>query len=243
MASNTLPGSRFEVPDDLPYSQADRASFGARFAKLIAPLASLRLTVVLLAMAIFLIFAGTLAQTQKDIWEVMNQYFRCVVAHIDLQIFFPKSFFEDGKAPTVPGSFPYPGGFLIGTAMAVNLLAAHGIRFKMQAKGTRLAAGLLTIAAGVAVTWLVVVLGPDKEGFEGASNANWSPLWLVFRLGLAGLCLLTAYGVWSLDRSRGIERAGIGILCLVLVSVFATIRCWATRRLRPARRCGFSGSF
>src|SRR6185369_14079672 len=135
--------------------------------RLLAPFASLRLTVALLAMAIFLIFAGTLAQTDKDIWEVISQYFRTPIAWIDFQIFFPKSVFPE--PPTIPGSFPYPGGFLIGAAMFVNLLAAHGLRFKIQARGSQLAAGLATIAAGVALTWLVVVLGADKEGFEGTS--------------------------------------------------------------------------
>ena len=40
------------------------------------PLASLKITVVLFLMAIFIVFAGTLAQTEKDIWEVVHQYFR-----------------------------------------------------------------------------------------------------------------------------------------------------------------------
>ena len=47
-------------------------------------LASLRLTVALFAMAIFLIFAGTMAQVDKDIWEVMDQYFRTWLAWIPL---------------------------------------------------------------------------------------------------------------------------------------------------------------
>ena len=98
------------------------------------PLTSLRLTVVLFAMAIFLVFAGTLAQVDKDIWEVMNQYFRAFFAWIDFQIFFPKSFFS-GEPPKVPGGFPFPGGWLIGGAMGINLLSAHALRFKVQARG------------------------------------------------------------------------------------------------------------
>src|SRR5262245_15004303 len=59
--------------------------------RLLRPLASLRLTVVLLVMAIFIVFAGTLAQVDKDIWDVVHQYFRSSFARIDLQIFFPRS--------------------------------------------------------------------------------------------------------------------------------------------------------
>src|SRR5262245_13545366 len=65
------------------------------------PLASLRLTVALFAMAIFLVFAGTLAQVDQDIWDVMSQYFRTWFAWIDFQVFFPRSFFTGG-APQIP---------------------------------------------------------------------------------------------------------------------------------------------
>ena len=98
-------------------------------------------------MAIFLIFAGTLAQVNQDIWEVMSQYFRTFFAWIEFQVFFPQSFFA-GEPPRVPGGFWFPGGFLIGGTMAINLLAAHGLRFKVQAHGPRLMAGVAVIALG-----------------------------------------------------------------------------------------------
>ena len=49
---------------------------------------SLKLTVTLLALSMVLVFAGTLAQVDKGIWTVMDQYFRCWVAWIELSIFF-----------------------------------------------------------------------------------------------------------------------------------------------------------
>ena len=52
------------------------------------PIASLKLTVVLFAMAIFIVFAGTVAQVDRGIWTVVDQYFRCYVAWIELGIFF-----------------------------------------------------------------------------------------------------------------------------------------------------------
>src|SRR5687768_14894168 len=69
---------------------------------LLRPLASLRLTVVLFALSIFLVFAGTLAQIDKDIWDVVGQYFRTAVAWIELPIFFPRSW----NVPEL--AFPFP---------------------------------------------------------------------------------------------------------------------------------------
>src|SRR6185436_10582165 len=74
--------------------------------RLLRPLASLRLTVALLAMAIVLVFAGTLAQVDKDIWDVVHQYFRTWIAHVDLQVFFPRSL-------VVRGWLPFPGGWAL----------------------------------------------------------------------------------------------------------------------------------
>src|SRR5262245_25864247 len=62
-----------------------------RFRKFLAPLASLRLTCVLFALALFLVFCGTLAQVDWGIWTVVNKYFRSAVVWIPFQIFFPRS--------------------------------------------------------------------------------------------------------------------------------------------------------
>ena len=117
------------------------------------PLASLKLTVALFCLAIFLILAGTLAQASHDIWWVLYNYFRTPLAWIELKNFFPPAWFS--QYPTLldlPGSFPFPGGFTIGGLMALNLLAAHGLRFKVQARGKRLWTGLAVIAIGCLVT-------------------------------------------------------------------------------------------
>ncbi|MEA2069107.1 MAG: hypothetical protein U9P12_07905, partial [Verrucomicrobiota bacterium] len=74
--------------------------------KIVGFFLSLKLTVVLLALSMVLVFAGTLAQVDKGIWTVMAQYFRCFVAWIELPVFFPRSW-------DVPGlRIPFPGGFL-----------------------------------------------------------------------------------------------------------------------------------
>ena len=53
--------------------------------KILKPLASLRLTVGLMLVSIFLIFAGTLAQVDSGIWTVLHNYFRTWTAWIEVQ--------------------------------------------------------------------------------------------------------------------------------------------------------------
>ena len=103
-------------------------------------LASLHLTIVLFALSIFLIFAGTLAQVDQGIWAVMDQYFRTTIAWINVGIFFPDSMGISGK-------FPYPGGWLLGGLILVNLISAHAVRFKVNRKRV----GVLLIHAGLIV--------------------------------------------------------------------------------------------
>ncbi|MEE2990603.1 MAG: hypothetical protein VX715_08305, partial [Planctomycetota bacterium] len=56
-------------------------------------IASLKLTVVLFTMSIFLVFVGTLAQVNQDMWQVINSYFHSFGVWIGLQVFFPASWF------------------------------------------------------------------------------------------------------------------------------------------------------
>jgi len=107
----------------------------------IKPFASLKLTVVLFALAMFLIFAGTLAQVHQGIWTVMRLYFRSFVVLIDLQLFVPSNLIQ------IPGRLPFPGGFTLGGLLLINLLAAHIVRFKL----TRKRIGIIVIHSGVAL--------------------------------------------------------------------------------------------
>ena len=116
---------------------------GSPLKLILTALASLRLTVVLFVLALVLVFCGTLAQREAGIWTVVNQYFRSAYVWIPFQIFMPaKTHF--------PGSFPFPGGWLIGGLLLINLLAAHLVRFKLSLK--RL--GVLVLHAGLVVMML-----------------------------------------------------------------------------------------
>src|SRR4051812_4250769 len=75
--------------------------------RLLSVLASLRLTVVLFALSLFLIFVGTLAQMDAGINAVVSQYFRCFICWIPFQVFirFGRVFFGVDKNLVVPGAF------------------------------------------------------------------------------------------------------------------------------------------
>ena len=203
------------------HDRMNRAATWPVIRQILMPLASLKLTVVLFALSIVLVFAGTLAQVERDIWEVMNLYFRAYWVRIPFQIFFPPAFFT-GPPPVVPGGFWFPGGFIIGGAMFVNLLAAHALRFTVQAHGTRLMAGLGVIAAGIALAWVVALGGSNRETIQGLPSIEWSSVWGLFKVCLAGLWVWTAYGLWRLEPHRKLERWLLTSGGLILGAVL----CW-----------------
>jgi hypothetical protein len=93
---------------------------------------SLRLTVLLIALAILLIFAATLDQVHLGIWAVQEKYFRAFF------VWFPVG------SKTLP---IFPGGYLIGGLFFINLIAAHVYRFKFSARKL----GILLTHAGLMV--------------------------------------------------------------------------------------------
>jgi len=103
---------------------------------------SLRLTVVLLAFAVLLVFIGTLAQVDEGLYNAQARYFRqWLVMGLDL---FGK------KIPLI-----LPGGYLIGWLLLVNLVAAHIYRFQLTTRkiGIQLAhAGVILLLVGQLAT-------------------------------------------------------------------------------------------
>lgn len=120
--------------------------------KVLKPVASLQLTVVLFAMAMVLVFFGTLAQMNNGIWTVVDQYFWSPVVWIpfDLLAKFGQVFFFLPKDFHLGGSFPFPAGKLLGFAMLVNLLAAHLVRFRISWRR----AGVLVIHSGLILLFI-----------------------------------------------------------------------------------------
>ena len=103
---------------------------------------SLRLTVVLLAFAILLVFIGTLAQVDEGLYNAQARYFRqWLIFGLNLL---------GHKIPLI-----LPGGYLIGTMLLVNLLAAHIYRFQFTVKklGIQIAhSGVILLLVGQLAT-------------------------------------------------------------------------------------------
>lgn len=118
-------------------------------------LASLRVTVVLLAMAMYLIFVGTLAQVEAGIWQVVDEYFRSWFVRVKFDVF--RSILNPGSTEPWKGAHWFPSGFLVIGALLVNLVAAHAVRFKIMGKGKPLWIGVALIAVGTAVTAYTVL--------------------------------------------------------------------------------------
>jgi hypothetical protein len=82
---------------------------------------SLRLTVVCLGLGMVLVFAGTLAQVDLGLYKTQNEFFQ------SLFVFWgPKG--ASWKIPV------FPGGYLIGGVLLINLIASHFQRFTFSRK-------------------------------------------------------------------------------------------------------------
>src|SRR4030095_11804872 len=110
-------------------------------------LTSLKLTIICLAGAMVLIFAGALAQVHLGIHEAQQRYFQ--------------SFFVWWPPDSRGLKFPiFPGGHLIGAVLLINLIAAHVKRFRWTWRklGIHLThAGLIIMLAGGLFTDLFAV--------------------------------------------------------------------------------------
>ena len=108
MATSTLPASRDLAGQDDPRTARETDSIEATLHSVLMRLASLKITVTVLIMAIILVVVGTLAQVDQDVWQVVDDYFRAPLAWIDLKVFFPPSFFP---GLSVPNEVRLPGGY------------------------------------------------------------------------------------------------------------------------------------
>jgi len=177
-------------------------------AQALAVLGSLRLTVALLGLSIFLVFVGTLAQVDKGIWTVMEQYFRCWFAWVELKIFFARD-------ANVGGGFPFPGGRLLGAALLTNLLVSHAQRIRIQARGNRFLAGLATLTAGLGLTWVVIAHVFDMDSTQKTVNPSMRVTnQLIYGGGAAAVLYV---GCWLLfKRKAGIVLLHMGVVILML---------------------------
>jgi len=115
---------------------------------------SLRLTVVLLGFAILLVFIGTLAQVDEGLYNAQARYVRqWLIFGLDI---------SGHRIPLI-----LPGGYLIGSMLVLNLVAAHLYRFQLTTKKI----GIQIAHAGV-ILLLVGQLATDMLAHESQMHFN-----------------------------------------------------------------------
>src|SRR3569833_3204588 len=98
---------------------------------------SVRLTVVLLVLGMVLVFWGTLAQVQLGLYQAQSEFFRSFFV-----FWHPR-----GSALKIP---VFPGGYLLGGMLLLNLFAAH---FRYY-RSTKKKIGILLIHLGIVLLLL-----------------------------------------------------------------------------------------
>ena len=123
------------------------------------------------------------------------------------------------------GGFWFVGGATIGLLLALNLLAAHISRFKAQAKGARLAIGLIVTLVGIYVTFLIIAAGHNADGLQAVPVFSMATLWAFCRIGLT----LGAIGLMGLTGVVFLKAPGrmleIGVLFGISL-IFASVAVW-----------------
>jgi ResB-like family len=104
----------------------------SNLARWLKPITSLKLTIFCLACAMVLVFVGTLDQVHIGVYEAENRYFK------SLFLFFTPPH-TDLRIPW------FPGGYIVGGLLLVNLIAAHIARFRLSWKKV----GILLLHSGL----------------------------------------------------------------------------------------------
>ncbi len=198
--------------------------------KLFDGLASLRLTVLLLAMAIFIVLAGTLGQVNRDIWAVVHDYFRMnttedsqvlarfsvmgrevniakPVTWLDLSVFFPPSFSAPNPPPNME-EWHSPARLITSVLMGFGWMAFLWL-IPMKDKKFQLAVyGML----GLTLTLLTIKL-----------NGFWFPKGWTIGLVMAAN-LLAAHCMRFKIQSKGTRLwSGVGVIFLGILATIGVI--------------------
>ena len=212
--AHTNPDNKPEETEEEFFARESKNSFKAL--PFLKPLASLKLTVVLLALSVLLVFFGTLAQRHLGIWEAVDQYFRCWFAKVEFKIFFPNS-------EKMTGWFPFPGGFILGGLMLINLLVAHSITFKIRIKnGKRLILGSIFLIIGLALTWMVYQGMFTPEVAATTDEAYTRILYRFLRSFAPALALMVAC-LFLYGKRGGVILLHGGMILLLLSELITTI--------------------
>ncbi len=140
---------------------------------LLKPIASLQLTVALLLISMVLVLAGTTAQRDMGVQDVLSHFFHAkVYSKIFLHYFEPTP-----KAGhdyrTGNWWFPLPGGYVLIGLLLANLLSAHAVRFKFNRRRIGIILihfGLILLLVGEVVTGFYAVESHMRIDVDGSAN-------------------------------------------------------------------------
>lgn len=189
--------------------------------------ASLKLTVTLFFMSLFLVWVGTLAQAEISLLDSVSGYFRSWYVWIPFRVLIPSHWHPSLHAWLDHGigtdsfalkGFVYPGGWLLGALLLVNLTSAHLVRFQIRGKGKQLVAGWTIIVTGLVLTAFIVANGNLKDGIQDKPFLSWNSLWLSVLFGIALLWCAALYGLVTLPWERLIEKALL-VIAITLLSI------------------------
>ena len=112
---------------------------------------SLKLTVVLLTLGLILVFWGTLAQVSIGLYQAQNEFFRSMFIYWQ----------PGGGSLRIP---IFPGGYLVGGLLVINLFGAHLRYYK---PGVKKLHGIVLIHLGV----LLLLLGQFATDMLSAESS------------------------------------------------------------------------
>ena len=191
-------------------------------------LASLKITVVLFCLSMFLVLVGTLAQATEGIWTVIDSYFRSFYVFIPFKAFLPPAWFPnfDVHAFLDRNNIPlhgiyFPGGKAIGVGLMINLIAAHSARFKANGTPSGIISGSISVLIGLLFTALIVAGASYSDGVQDEPMVSYAFIWrtmlsttIAFAAALTGMIFL-------IDRRKSLEI--ILLIIGVLLSITAAI--------------------
>jgi hypothetical protein len=147
--------------------------------------------------------------------DVLNRYFRTGLAWLPFQtlVNFGQVFLGVPKTAHLSGSFPFPGGWLLGGLLLVNLVAAHAVRFKVNWKRSGILlihSGLIILMLSELITGLYAVEG--KMAILQGEGSNYVEDWHAVELAVVDSSVpradeVTVIPGWMLKRG-GVIRDG-----------------------------------
>ncbi len=228
MSSVTSPSDSFAASP----APAKELSLVEVLDQILKPLASQKIAVAMFAYGIFVVLVGTLAQVDKDIWQVVPEYFRAWIMQVDINVFFPPAFFPEWKRIEMP-AIPMPGGMVVGVTMILNMLFAH-TRWVLQlkTKTSQAIGGLGLLAFGWLVTLLVILAGNNSDGFQQKPPFTWDQFWIGMQVSLIGIWVTSVfcyvwYAIQPIFRVKNVTMLRAAMVAVSGVALVAlTVGTW-----------------